>query len=90
MLFGFSYIDELMNVFGDEDLVVFKDKDGFVCVMIRYCDIKEGVTLTSACGRGEGVQAAALDLIKKINGKTLVLHADSEGSREYKFLAIMK
>lgn len=83
-----SYMDMLLNAFSDETIAVFKDVNNQICVELKYCDVKDGIVLKGDCGRGNCVEEAARDYLKKISGKTLVFHAESTNRKECKIIVI--
>ena len=71
--------DRLLNL--RHDLIVSKSEDGTLCVDFEDCSIKDGMFLTSSCGRGATFEIACEDFMKNISGKTLVFDY-SDGSRK--------
>lgn len=86
--FGKNYIEALFRAIPDETIMIFKDSNGNACVSHQYCDVKEGCTLKSICGRGNTVEEAAYDYIRRIAGEILVFHAESSNRKEYKVILL--
>ena len=78
-----EYIRKLNEI---DELVVFTDGNGQICVSLDDYDIKEepGV-IRSATGRGLNLLSALQNYVKEISGRTLI---NSNNNREVKVLII--
>lgn len=78
-----KYIRKLNEI---DELVIFTDGNGQICVRLDDYDIKEepGV-IRSATGRGVNLISALQNYVKEISGRTLV---NSNNNREVKVLVI--
>lgn len=72
-------VDRLLSL--GEQLVVFKDVNGNICVDYEKCWQDNGIFLKDDCGRGSTFELACEDYMDKISGKTLVFDR-SDGTRE--------
>lgn len=63
-----------------------KDCAGRVCVCYERCDVKNGMFLIGAVGRGETFEEACEDYLRQISGHTIVFNAESDNREEVKVL----
>lgn len=65
-----------------EDLAVSKNNSGEINVYYKGAEIKDGMFLVSARGRGKDFEEACDDYLSQIRGKTLVFDACTKDRRE--------
>lgn len=69
---------------GLEDVKIWKLFDGTIGLAYANSYVTDGDWLTGAFGKGNTIEEAADDYVKKINGKTVVFYNDDSVENEAK------
>lgn len=69
-----------------EDLEVSSNISGGINVCYKGAEVKDGIFLTSAYGRGKDFEEACDDYLSQIRGKTLVFNAGTKDRKEVRVL----
>ena len=85
MISADKYIYKLNEI---DELTIFVDANGMICVRFANYDIKDGCVIRSAIGRGTSLLFALQNFVKEISGQTLINIRNDESNKEVRVLII--